>query len=98
MTANSLVQDNFQTFLLEVYSLQTGPQGQNTSRCGGTVYALVSKTSPARVEGSNLSTGIARLPMSTAVFHALYRPIESLPGSTEIYGCLPCLLSVLLSA
>ena len=42
-----------------------------------------------------LSTGITRLPMSTAVFHALYRPIENLPGSTEIYGCLPCLLSVL---
>ncbi len=47
-------------------------------------------------QGSNLSTGITRLPMSTAVFHALYRPIENLPGSTEIYGCLPCLLSVLI--
>jgi hypothetical protein len=30
-------------------------------RCGGTVYALVSKTSPARVEGSNLSTGTSKV-------------------------------------
>ncbi len=37
------------------------------SRCGGTVYALVSKTSPARVEGSNLSTGITPPLKSTDV-------------------------------
>jgi hypothetical protein len=31
-------------------------RSQTASRCGGTVYAPVSKTGPARVEGSNLST------------------------------------------
>src|SRR5207247_6079328 len=29
----------------------------STCRCGGTVYAPVSKTGPERVEGSNLSIG-----------------------------------------
>src|SRR5713101_4929629 len=67
----------------------------NTSRCGGTVYALVSKTSPERVEGSNLSIGITPPWLSTIVFHALHRPIEILPESTEIQGRLPVLLSVL---
>jgi hypothetical protein len=35
--------------------------------------------------------------VTTNVFHPLHRPIEFLPSSTEIHGCLPVLLSVLLS-
>src|SRR5712691_2442599 len=69
----------------------------NTSRCGGTVYALVSKTSPARVEGSNLSIGISCFFASTSVHLPLYRPIECPWISTEICCCPPVLLSVLLS-
>jgi hypothetical protein len=34
---------------------------QTTCRCGGMVYAPVSKTGPERVEGSNLSIGTSLL-------------------------------------
>src|SRR2546421_10019836 len=47
--------------------------------------------------GSSPPFGITRLPPSTAVFHRLHRPIEFPPPSTKIHGCLPVLLSVLLS-
>ena len=49
-------------------------------------------------EAQFLSIGITSPWLSTIVFHALHRPIEILPESTEIQGCLPVLLSVLLSA
>src|SRR2546430_12088473 len=45
-----------------------------TGRCGGTVYALVSKTSPARVEGSNLSIGISPFLASNSV-HLYAHPL-----------------------
>ncbi len=41
--------------------------------------------------------GISRLSPSTDVFQPLHKPIECLHPSTEIHGCLPVLLSVLLS-
>ncbi len=53
----SAKQSVFLAFSVERDTLST----RSTGRCGGTVYALVSKTSPARVEGSNLSTGITLL-------------------------------------
>jgi hypothetical protein len=42
-------------------------------------------------------TGIARLRLSAIVFPVLYRLCESPRRSAEIYCCLPCLLSTLLS-
>src|SRR6266702_1835179 len=60
----------------------------NTSRCGGTVYALVSKTSPARVEGSNLSIGTSRIwrpPMSSAPSTGQSNVRCHPPESTVVY-------------
>src|SRR5256714_14607509 len=39
------------------YAQKEAKRTRFTGRCGGMVYALVSKTSPARGEGSNLSIG-----------------------------------------
>ena len=71
---------------------------QTASRCGGTVYASVSKTDPARVEGSNLSTGILRLPLSMDVDSELKFLPKSPQRSPKICCHLLALLSVLLSA
>src|SRR5690348_9084408 len=54
-----------------------------------------SQTDASERIGSNPSTSISRLALSTSVFPVLPRPFECPPTSTRFDDYLPCLLSFL---